>query len=171
MALDTAGVDRQANQYQRASVFHHSPGKGFWEKSTTRRFCRFNSTAPKESQSPITGGVSNMLMTFSEIAKETKVSLSQVRRWARASLFPVLHLGHKVKRVRREEYENFLVRRSKGWQRNLPCTKNIFNHCTKRCWISVIRVNGLRLNENKIDDTEYGIYRHIPKFLYEGRRP
>jgi predicted site-specific integrase-resolvase len=55
-----------------------------------------------------------MLMTFSEIAKETKVSLSQVRRWARASLFPVLHLGHKVKRVRREEYENFLKKRSKG---------------------------------------------------------
>ena len=55
-----------------------------------------------------------MLMTFSEIAEETKVSLPQVRRWARASLFPVLHLGHKVKRVRREEYENFLRRRSKG---------------------------------------------------------
>jgi len=78
-------------------------------------------------------------MTFSEIAEETKVSRSQVRRWARASLFPVLHLGHKVKRVRREEYENF-------------------------------RVGGLRLNENKIDDTEYGIHRHIPKLLYEGRR-
>ena len=55
-----------------------------------------------------------MLMTFSEIAEETKVSLSQVRRWARARLFPVLHLGHKVKRVRREEYENFLKKRSKG---------------------------------------------------------
>ena len=55
-----------------------------------------------------------MLMTFSEIAKEAKVSLSQVRRWARASLFPVLHLGHKVKRVRREEYENFLKKRTKG---------------------------------------------------------
>jgi hypothetical protein len=29
LALDTAGLDRQANQYQRASVFQHSPGKGF----------------------------------------------------------------------------------------------------------------------------------------------
>jgi hypothetical protein len=29
MALGTAGVDRQANQYQWASVFHHPPGKGF----------------------------------------------------------------------------------------------------------------------------------------------
>jgi excisionase family DNA binding protein len=68
---------------------------------------------PKESQSPITGGV-RMLMTLKEIAEETKVSLSQVRRWARANLFPVIHLGHKVKRVRREEYENFLKKRSKG---------------------------------------------------------
>jgi len=84
-----------------------------------------------------------MLMTFQEIAEETKVSLSQVRRWARANLFPVLHLGHKVKRVRREEYENFLSRRSKGWPRNSPCTKNIFNHRTKRCWTSAIRVDGL----------------------------
>jgi len=55
-----------------------------------------------------------MLMTFIEIANETKVSLPQVRRWARASLFPVIHLGHKVKRVRREEYEKFLKKRSKG---------------------------------------------------------
>ena len=77
------------------------------------RFCRFNSTTPKESRSTYTKG-DRMLMTFSEIAKEAKVSLSQVRRWARASLFPVLHLGHKVKRVRREEYENFLKKRSQG---------------------------------------------------------
>jgi len=55
-----------------------------------------------------------MLMTFAEIAEETKVSLPQVRRWARASLFPVLHLGHKVKRVRREEFEKFLRKRSNG---------------------------------------------------------
>jgi len=55
-----------------------------------------------------------MLMTFQEIAEETKVSLPQVRRWARANLFQVIHLGHKVKRVRREEYENFLKKRSKG---------------------------------------------------------
>jgi hypothetical protein len=29
LALDTEGLDRQAHQYQRASVFQHSPGKGF----------------------------------------------------------------------------------------------------------------------------------------------
>ncbi len=55
-----------------------------------------------------------MLMTFQEIAEETKVSLPQVRRWARANLFQVIHLGHKVKRVRREEFEKFLDKRSNG---------------------------------------------------------
>ena len=55
-----------------------------------------------------------MLMTFQEMADETKVSLSQIRRWARARLFPVLNLGHKVKRVRREEYEKFLRKRTNG---------------------------------------------------------
>ena len=46
-------------------------------------------------------------MTFQEIAEETKVSLPQVRRWARANLFQVIHLGHKVKRGGGKNLKNF----------------------------------------------------------------
>lgn len=50
-------------------------------------------------------------LTYEDVAKNAKVSVSLVRQWAnhprKALRLPIVDLGHRTKRVRRGDWETF----------------------------------------------------------------
>ncbi len=55
---------------------------------------------------------SSPLLTYEQVAEECQVSVSNVRKWVMSRQLKVVRLGHRLSRVRRDELDTFLKRRS-----------------------------------------------------------
>mgnify|MGYP003155685929 CR=1 FL=1 len=55
--------------------------------------------------------MTSQLMTYEDVARECQVSLGAVKKWAASKQLKVLRLGHRIRRVKREELDAFLRRR------------------------------------------------------------
>ena len=61
-----------------------------------------------ESPSQGVGG----LMTCEEVARTIRCSVSNVRKWVGSRPLRVVKLGHRIRRVRRQDFEEFLRKRT-----------------------------------------------------------
>ena len=52
------------------------------------------------------------LMTYEEVAQRTQCSVSNVRRWVGSRQLKAVKLGYKLRRVREEDFEVFLRKRT-----------------------------------------------------------
>ncbi len=53
------------------------------------------------------------LLTYQQIADTTQCSVSNVRKWVASHQLKAIKLGHCTRRVRQEEFDAFLKRRSR----------------------------------------------------------
>ena len=52
------------------------------------------------------------LISYEEVARTIQCSVSKVRKWVGSRQLRVVKLGHRIRRVRRQDFEEFLRKRT-----------------------------------------------------------